>query len=510
MRDGVAELEDLLAEAREGGGEKYARRHVERGKLLPRERIEVLLDPDAPFLELQPLIGWGTEFQVGGSVITGIGVVSGVECVLIAHDPTVHGGATNPYSLRRVLRSLAIAERNRLPVINLVESAGADLPTQAELFVPGGEIFRRLTNLSADRIPTVAVVFGNSTAGGAYVPGMSDYTIAVRDKAKIFLGGPPLVKMATGEVSDDQSLGGAEMHSRTSGLVDYLAADEYEALEMARSIVTNLHWSKAGRTPLAVVEPLYDPEDLLDLAPEDPRMSMDPTDLLIRISDGSKLSEFKPLYGTALWTGWAVVHGFPVGILANSRGVLFSEEARKAAQFIQLANQTDTPLVFIHNTTGFMVGRDYECGGIIKDGAKMINAVANSQVPHIGLIAGASYGAANYAMSGRAYDPNFLFAWPGSRLAVMGGEQLAGVLSIVSRDAAERTGTEFDETADAEMKAKVTGQIESESTAFANTGRGYDDGIIDPRDTRTVLGIALSACHSRRIQGARGYGVYRM
>ena len=510
----LALLDELAVEldkARAGGGPRYQQRHRDRGRLLARERIELLLDRDAPFLELSALAAWGTEFAVGASIITGIGVVSGVECVLIAHDPTVRGGAMNPYSLRKSLRALEIARRNRLPVINLVESGGADLPTQSELFVPAGKIFHDLTELSARGVPTIALVFGNSTAGGAYVPGMCDYSVLVDGQAKVFLGGPPLVKMATGEDADDEELGGAQMHSRVSGLADYFATDERDAIRLGRRIVSELNWRKLGPGPtLPADEPVHDAEGLLGIAPADIRVPFDPREVLARVVDGSRFGEYKQSYGTSLVTGWASVHGYPVGALANARGVLFSEEAKKAAEFIQLANQTDTPLVFLQNTTGYMVGASYEQGGIIKDGAKMINAVTNSAVPHITLNMAASFGAGNYGMSGRAYDPRLMFAWPGAKLAVMGATQLAGVMSIVGRAAAESAGRPFDESADEQRRGIIEAQIERESHAFFVTARLYDDGLIDPRDTRTMLGIALSAACSAPVEGRRGFGVFRM
>ncbi len=507
----LEELAEELDRARAGGGPRYQQRHHDRGRLLARERIELLLDRDGPFLELSALAAWGTEFTVGASLITGIGVVSGVECVLIAHDPTVRGGAMNPYSLRKSLRALEIARRNRLPVINLVESGGADLPTQSELFVPAGKIFHDLTELSARGVPTIALVFGNSTAGGAYVPGMCDYSVLVDGQAKVFLGGPPLVKMATGEDADDEELGGAQMHSRVSGLADYFATDERDAIRLGRRIVSELNWRKLGPGPtLPADEPVHNAEELLGIAPADIRVPFDPREVLARVVDGSRFGEYKESYGTSLVTGWASVHGYPVGVLANARGVLFSEEAKKAAEFIQLANQTDTPLVFLQNTTGYMVGASYEQGGIIKDGAKMINAVTNSTVPHITLNMAASFGAGNYGMSGRAYDPRLMFAWPGAKLAVMGAPQLAGVMSIVGRAAAQAAGRPFDEGADEQRRAAIEAQIERESHAFFVTARLYDDGLIDPRDTRTMLGIALSAACSAPVEGRRGFGVFRM
>lgn len=507
----IAEHDEQVAIAVAGGGERYVERHRTRGKLLARERIELLLDPDAPFLEFSPLAAYGSDFNVGAAIVTGIGVVSDIECVIIAHDPTVRGGSMNPYTLKKNLRAFDIARENRLPVVNLVESGGADLPTQADLFIPAGNIFRNLTQLSGLGIPTIALVFGNSTAGGAYVPGMSDHTVMVADRAKVFLGGPPLVKMATGEDSDDESLGGAAMHSRTSGLSDYYAVDELDCIRIGRDIVANLNHHKLGPGPTGAPDPpLYDEEELLGIASVDLRIPFDPREVISRIADGSRFEEYKEQYGTSLVTGWASIHGYPVGILANARGVLFLEEAEKATEFIMLANQTDIPLLFLQNTTGYMVGADYEQGGMIKDGAKMVNAVANSTVPHLTVYIGASYGAGNYGMCGRAYDPRFLFVWPNSRVAVMGPEQLAGVMSIVARQSAENSGLPFDEDADEVRRRGIEEQIERESHPFVMTGKLYDDGIIDPRDTRTVLGIALSAIHSNTFEGRRGYGVFRM
>ncbi|OPC83696.1 acetyl-CoA carboxylase carboxyltransferase subunit [Embleya scabrispora] len=507
----LAALHEQLDLARAGGGERYVERHRARGRLTARQRIELLLDRDAPFLELSSLAAWGTEFTVGAGMVTGIGPVSGVECVLIANDPTVRGGSVNPYSLRKNLRALEIARRNRLPVVNLVESGGADLPTQAELFVPGGRVFHDLTELSALGIPTVALVFGNSTAGGAYIPGLCDHAVLVAGRAKVFLGGPPLVRMATGEEADDEELGGAAMHARVSGLADHYAADEYDCLRIGRRIVADLNWRKHGPGPSRPPdEPLYDVDEVLGLVPTDLRVPFDPREVLARVVDGSRFDEYKSEYGAALVTGWASVHGFPVGVLANARGVLFGEESRKAAEFIQLANRSHTPLLFLQNTTGYMVGTAYEQGGIVKDGAKMINAVTNSTVPHLTLNIGASFGAGNYGMSGRAFDPRLLFAWPTAKLAVMGAAQLAGVLSIVGRQAATARGIAFDEDVDELRRGAIEAQIERESHAFFVTARLYDDGVIDPRDTRTVLGIALSAAHSAPVAGTTGYGVFRM
>ncbi|MEO6887324.1 MAG: carboxyl transferase domain-containing protein [Jatrophihabitantaceae bacterium] len=507
----IVELDVEQAHAVAGGGEKNVTRHHKRGKLLARERIELLLDPGSPFLEFSALAAWGSDFTVGASVITGIGVVNGVECMINASDPTIRGGASNPWTLKKVLRANEIALQNRLPVIGIVESGGADLPTQREIFVPGGRMFRDLTRLSAAGIPTIALVFGNSTAGGAYIPGMSDYVVMVKERAKVFLAGPPLVKMATGEESDDESLGGAEMHARQSGLADYFAADEQDAIRIGRQIVGRLNWRKQGPAPKPdPAPPLYDEQDLLGLIPSDLKVPFDPREVIARIVDGSEFDEFKPLYGSSLVTGWAQLHGYPIGILANARGVLFGQEAQKAAQFIQLANKSDTPLLFLQNTTGYMVGKEYEQSGIIKHGALMINAVSNSTVPHLTVTMGASYGAGNYGMCGRAYGPRFLFTWPNAKSSVMGPAQLAGVLSIVARQSAEGRGQPYDEEADVQMRAFVEAQIEEQSLAPAMSGMLYDDGIIDPRDTRTVLGIALSAIHNAPVKGASGYGVFRL
>jgi len=509
-RELVGQIQDLLAESRAGGGPEKVARHRDRDKLLLRERIQLLLDPGSPWLELQPLIGWGSDFSVGGSSVAGIGMVAGVECLIGGADPTIKGGAMNPYSVTKSLRSLQIAMENRLPVINLTESAGADLRTQKDIFVRGGRTFRDLTNLSKAGIPTISLVFGSSTAGGAYVPGMSDYAILIRERSKVFLGGPPLVKMATGEEATEEDLGGAEMHSRVSGLGDYLAADERDGIRMCRQVVRHLNWHKRGPGPTEPADPpIHDPEELLGIASVDLREPFDSREVLARVLDGSRFDEFKAAYGTNLVTGWGSIHGFPVGILANN-GVLFSQEAEKGAQFIQLCNRHDTPILFLQNITGFMVGTQYEQGGIIKDGAKLINAVSNSEVPHITLMTGASYGAGNYGMCGRAYDPRFLFTWPNHHIAVMGPQQLAGVLEIVARSAAENRGETFDEEQAAGIRAMVESQIEAESNALFATGQGWDDGVIDPRDTRHVLGLALSAVHSNTVAGGSSFGVFRM
>ncbi len=503
-------VQAALAKSREGGGAKSNARHVGRGKLLPRERIELLLDRDSYFLELCALAGHEVEHHTtGAALIGGIGLVSGVECLISANEATVKGGSVSELAVVKTRRLGEIARTNRLPTINLTESGGADLPNQDRIFVPGGAAFRELTRRSEDKLPSVTVVFGSSTAGGAYVPGMSDYAIFVKGQATVYLGGPPLVKMATGEEVDDETLGGALMHSQLSGVSDYLANDERDGLRLAREIVAHLDWRKqATPLPRAVEEPLYPADDLLGIVAPDPRVPYDPRDVIARLVDGSRFSEFKPLYGTTLVCGWAHLHGYPVGVLAN-HGILFSESANKGAQFIQLCNQANVPLVFLQNITGFMVGKGYEQGGIIKQGAKLINAVANSTVPAITIMMGASYGAGNYAMCGRAYEPRFLFTWPSHRIAVMGGKQMAGVLEQIQRAAATKRGEQVDEETLSGMKQMLEYQIDQQSTPLYATARLWDDGVIDPRDTRTVLAIALSAAYSRTIEGTTSFGVFR-
>ncbi|MDX1467725.1 MAG: carboxyl transferase domain-containing protein [Acidimicrobiia bacterium] len=507
----LEEFEALLDKAREGGGPKYIQRHRERGKLLARERIELLVDRDSPFLELSTLAAWGTDKPLGANIVTGIGVVNGVECAILANDPTSQAGVFNRFTLAKSLRIMDIAMENRLPLVNLIESGGADLPDQAEVFLVGGKWFRNLTRLSKKGIPTVAIVMGSSTAGGAYFPAMCDYAVMVKDRAKVFLGGPPLVKMATGEESTDEELGGAEMHSKVSGLSDYFADDETEAIRIGREIIGHINWRKQGYGPTKPADgPVHDPEELLGVIPSDLKIPFDMREILARVLDGSRFEEYKAVYGTSILTGWGSLHGYPIGVVANQQGVIFSEEAQKATEFIQLSNRHDTPILFIHNTTGYMVGKDYEQRGIIKDGAKMVNAVANSEVPHIALMAGVSYGAGNYGMSGRAYEPRFVFGYPNHKVSVMGAKQLAGVMSIVARQSAESRGEEFDEEADAARSAELIEEMEHAEQAYYSTGRVRDDGLIDPRDTRTVLGISLSAIHSAPVKGTDRFGVFRM
>ncbi len=503
------EVAELLAQVPGIGGQRYVDRHRRRGKLLVRERIEALVDPGSPFLELSPLAAWGTQDPIGAGTVTGIGVVEGVECAITGSDMTYRGGSANPSTWQKGHRFYEIVRENRLPLIVLNESAGADLPRQADIFIHGGQGFRDLTQLSRMGIPSITVAFGPNTAGGAYTPGMSDYTVFVKERGTAYLGGPPLVKMAIDEIVDEETLGGAEMHSRTSGLSDYLAIDELDGLRIARQIVRHLRWRKLGPGPTEPADdPLYDPAELLGCASADVRIPFEIREVYARLLDGSRFEEFKPLYGDKLVCGWGSICGFPVGLIGNN-GILFSEEAKKGAQFIQLCNRTDTPLVFLHNITGFMVGSKAEQGGIIRNGAKMINAVSNSTVPHFNLMVGASYGAGNYGMAGKAYDPRFIFTWPNHRIAVMGPKQLAGVMEIVARNAAAGRGVDVDEEALAAQTTALESQIETESTALFSTGRLWDDGIIHPADSRTVLGLALSAAHSNVVRGSTEYGVWR-
>ena len=512
----VDELNARQAQARAGGGERGAAKFRAAGKLLPRERVEWLLDPGTPFLELSPLAAEGmyNGESPGASQITGIGVVSGVECLVFANDATVKGGAVYPMTLQKSLRAQQIAFENRLPCLSLVESAGANLLYQDEVFILGGRTFANQARLSAAGIPQVALVFGSSTAGGAYIPGMSDYVVMVRGRAAVYLGGPPLVKMAIGEESDDETLGGAEMHAHTSGLSDYTAEDDADALRLGRLIMAQLGQPKppAALARRAAPEPpAYDPDELLGLIPADPRIPYDVREIIARLVDGSRFLEFKPDYGATLVCGHAHLDGWPVGILGNN-GVLFGESANKAAQFIQLCNQTRTPLLYLQNITGFMVGAQAERGGIIKHGSKMLNAVATSTVPQFTVIVGGSYGAGNYAMCGRALDPRFLWAWPNSRVAVMGGEQAAGVLGIVQTEQARKRGQEPDANQIELMQMMTRQKFEAESSPYYATARLWDDGILDPRDTRMALSVGLSVAHNVDYisGGPPRYGVFRM
>ena len=521
--DMLAVLDELHAEAGRGGGKAAIARLRARGKMPIRERIAHVLDRDSPFMEISPLAAWRSDYPVGSGFVVGIGVIEGVECVILGHDPSVRAGAFNPFNAKKLMRGLELSRINRLPYVQFVESAGADLgggggqtDPEAALrreeghFAESGRLFYEISELSKMRIPTISVVFGSSTAGGAYQPGMSDYNILIRNQSQVFLGGPPLVKMATGEDADVESLGGADMHATVSGLGDYLAQDEMDAIRMCREVVRHLNWRKQGPEPAAVFdEPVHDAEDLLGIVSKDLKAPFDMREVIARIVDGSDFEDFKPLYGPTLVCGWARVHGYPVGILGNN-GALFSESSEKAAQFIQLCNQIDTPLIFLHNITGYIVGTDFEQGGITKNGSKMINAVSNSTVPHISIITGASYGAGNYGMSGRAFGPRFTFTWPTAKIAVMGPKQMAGVMSIVGRASAQRRGEVFDEEADAKRSAVVEYWGEERSKGLFATSRISDDGMIDPRDTRVTIALALSACCNAPVKGTKEFGTWRM
>lgn len=509
MQELIAELEKKYQEALFQGEEKYTARVKKAGRLLARERIELLLDTDSPFMELLPLAGWGMDgFSTGGTIVVGIGFVSGRLCIINSNVGTIKGGAIDYATLQKGLRIGEIAIENGLPVINMVESAGANLPDQAKIFNYGGTNFRDITRRSQKKIPTISIVFGNSTAGGAYIPGMSDYVIMVKEEAKVFLAGPPLVKMATNEVTDEESLGGAKMHSTLSGVSDYFAEDEQEAIRLAREVMSYLK-SPHQKNFEEVKEPLYDKEEILGAVSADVRIPFDQRELIARIVDGSEFSEFKPLFGNTLITGYAHINGYRVGIIANN-GVLFSDAANKGAHFIQLCNQNDTPLLFLQNITGFMVGKKYEEEGIIKHGAKMINAVSNSTVPAITIITGASYGAGNYAMCGRAYKPRFLFSYPNSKIAVMGSEQLAGVMQIIGRSAAEKSGTAYDEEQGRQMAQYMVKEADTQSSAWYASGQLWDDGVINPRETRNYLKLCMEVIHHSEFYGAEGFGVFRM
>ena len=523
MLEMLRELDALHEQAARGGGEEAHARLRARGKMPLRERISMVLDADSPFLEISPLAAWRSDFDVGSGFVVGIGVIEGVECVILGHDPSVRAGAFNAFNYKKLMRGLEIARTNRMPYVQFVESAGADLrgesgggDPEAAIrretghFAESGRLFYEITELSKMRIPTISLVFGASTAGGAYQPGMSDYNIFIRGQSKVFLGGPPLVKMATGEDADEESLGGAQMHCTVSGLGDYLAEDELDGIRICREVVAHLNWRKEGPGPSLPPEPpRYDPDELLGIVSRDLRQPFDMREVVARIVDGSRFEEFKPLYGPTLVTGWASIHGYPIGILGNN-GALLSESSEKAAQFIQLCNQIDVPLLFLHNITGYIVGTDFEQRGITKNGSKMINAVSNSTVPHLSVIVGASYGAGNYGMSGRAFGTRFVFTWPTAKIAVMGPKQMAGVMTIVQRAATQRRGEVFDEAANAKRVAIVEHWAEERSKGLYATARVSDDGMIDPRDTRTVLGIALSACHSKAVAGTKEYGTWRM
>ena len=523
MLKSLEQLDALHEEAANGGGAEAMARLRSRDKLPLRERISLALDRDSPFLEISPLAAWRSNFNVGSGFVLGIGVIEDTECLILGHDPSVRAGAFNAFNSKKLMRGLEIARENRIPYVQFVESAGADLRGESgdgdpeasirregDHFAESGRLFYEITELSKLRIPTISLVFGASTAGGAYQPGMSDYNIFIKGQSRVALGGPPLVKMATGEDADYEALAGADMHTRTSGLGDYLAQDELDGIRMCREVVAHLNWRKQGPGPtMPADEPRYDAEELLGIVNEDLRVPFDMREVIARIVDGSRFEEFKPLYGPTLVTGWASLHGYPLGILGNN-GPLLSEAAEKAAQFIQLCNQIDVPLLFLHNITGYVVGTDFERGGITKNGSKMINAVSNSTVPHITVIVGASYGAGNYGMSGRAYGTRFTFLWPTAKIAVMGPKQMAGVMTIVQRAAAQRRGIEFDEQANAKRVAAAEFWAEERSKGLYATSRVSDDGMLDPRDTRTTIAIALSACHNGKVEGTKEFGTWRM
>ena len=523
----LEQMDELYAEAAQGGGAEALERLAKRNKMPIRERIAWALDPDSPFLEISPLAAWRSHVAIGSGFVVGVGVIEGVECVILGHDPSVRAGAFNHFNSKKLMRGLEVARENRLPYVQFVESAGADLrggggggggggtPVDPLLRVEGhfaesGRLFYEITELSKMRIPTISLVFGASTAGGAYQPGMSDYNIFVKNQAMVSLGGPPLVKMATGEDAEPETLGGADMHTSTSGLGDYLAENEMDGIRLLREVMGHLNWRKLGPGPSMPADPpVHDQQELLGIVGEDLKKPFDIREVVARVVDGSRFEEFKPRYGPTLVTGWASVHGYPVGILGNN-GALMSESSEKASQFIQLCNQIDVPLLFLHNITGYVVGTDFEQGGITKNGSKMINAVTNSTVPHITVIVGASYGAGNYGMSGRAFGTKFTFIWPTAKIAVMGPEQMAGVMTIIQKASAERRGAEFDEAANSLREAAVMANAEEQSKGLFATSRVSDDGMIDPRDTRDVVGFALSAVANDAVKGTKEFGTWRM
>jgi 3-methylcrotonyl-CoA carboxylase beta subunit len=510
----VADLRDKAAQVALGGGESARAKHLARGKLLPRDRVGHLLDPGTPFLEIGQLAAFGMydgDAPAAG-VIAGIGRVNGTECMIVANDATVKGGTYYPMTVKKHLRAQEIAEQNHLPCIYLVDSGGAFLPKQDEVFPDRdhfGRIFFNQANLSAKGIPQIAVVMGSCTAGGAYVPAMSDETVIVKNQGTIFLGGPPLVKAATGEVVTAEDLGGGDVHTRLSGVADHLAENDAHALNIARRIVGNLNRVKPVDLAVgSVEEPIYDPAEIYGIIPTDTRKPYDVREIIARVVDGSRFDEFKARYGTTLVTGFAKLYGYPVGIVANN-GILFGESAQKGAHFIELCGQRNIPLLFLQNITGFMVGRKYENGGIAKDGAKMVTAVSTVQVPKITVLIGGSFGAGNYGMCGRAYSPRFLWMWPNSRISVMGGEQAASVLSTVRRDGIEAKGGQWSAEDEEAFKAPIRDQYEAQGHPYYATARLWDDGVVDPAQTRRLLGLSLSASLNAPIQPTK-FGVFRM
>ncbi|XP_022451305.1 methylcrotonoyl-CoA carboxylase beta chain, mitochondrial [Delphinapterus leucas] len=515
MKALVNQLHERAQNIRLGGGEKARARHISRGKLLPRERVDNLIDPGSPFLELSQFAGYqlyGDEEVPAGGIITGIGRVSGVECIIVANDATVKGGTYYPVTVKKHLRAQEIAMQNRLPCIYLVDSGGANLPRQAEVFPDRdhfGRIFYNQAVMSSKSIIQIAVVMGSCTAGGAYVPAMADENIIVRKQGTIFLGGPPLVKAATGEEVSAEDLGGADLHCRKSGVSDYYALDDNHALHLARKIVRNLNYQKKMDVTIEPSEdPLFPADELYGIVGANLKRNFDVREVIARIVDGSRFNEFKALYGDTLVTGFARIFGYPVGIVGNN-GVLFSESAKKGAHFIQLCCQRNIPLLFLQNITGFMVGREYEAEGIAKDGAKMVTAVACANVPKITVIIGGSYGAGNYGMCGRAFSPRFLYLWPNARISVMGGEQAANVLATVAKDQRAREGKQFSSADEATLKEPIIKRFEEEGNPYYSSARLWDDGIIDPVDTRLVLGLSLSAALNAPIQKTN-FGILRM
>ncbi len=514
MKDAVADLREKVAQIEQGGGEKARDRHLGRGKLLPRDRIDTLLDEGTAFLEFSQFAGWEMyeDTVPAGGILTGIGRVSGRECVIVANDATVKGGTYFPITVKKHLRAQEIARQNNLPCIYLVDSGGANLPQQDDVFPDRdhfGRIFYNQATMSSEGIPQIASVMGSCTAGGAYVPAMSDEAIIVKDQGTIFLAGPPLVKAATGEVVSAEDLGGADVHTRVSGVADHLAEDDTHALSLVRRIVANLNRPKRIDLELAEArDPLYAAEELYGVVNADIRKPYDVREVIARIADGSEFDEFKARYGDTLVTGFARIHGYPVGIVANN-GILFSESAQKGAHFIELCSQRGIPLVFLQNIAGFMVGQKYEAGGIAKDGAKMVTAVACAAVPKFTVIIGGSFGAGNYGMCGRAYSPRFLWMWPNARISVMGGPQAANVLAQVRRDNIEGRGESWSAEDEAAFKEPIEDQYESQGHPYYASARLWDDGIIDPADTRRVLGLGLSAALNAPIEETR-FGVFRM
>ncbi|MCC3304659.1 carboxyl transferase domain-containing protein [Sneathiella sp. HT1-7] len=510
----VEDLKEKVATIKQGGGERARDKHLSRGKLLPRERVRKLLDPGSPFLEFSQMAAWdmyGGDIHSAG-IITGIGRVEGRECIIICNDATVKGGTYYPLTVKKQLRAQEVALENRLPCIYLVDSGGANLPNQQDVFPDRdhfGRSFYNQANMSALGIPQIAVVMGSCTAGGAYVPAMCDESIIVRNQGTIFLAGPPLVKAATGEVVSAEDLGGAEVHSRTSGVTDHMAENDLHALQIARRCVANFNQPKAMQLELRKPRPpLYDPKEIYGLIPKDMRTPFDVREIIARVVDGSEFDEFKKNYGTTLVTGFAHIHGYPVGILANN-GILFSESSVKGAHFIELCCQRNIPLVFMQNITGFMVGQKYEAGGIAKDGAKLVTAVATAKVPKFTMIFGGSFGAGNYGMGGRAYSPRLLWMWPNARISVMGGPQAASVLATVKRDGMEARGESWSAEEEAAFKAPIEAQYEKEGHPYFASARVWDDGIVDPAESRMVLGLGISAALNAPIEPTK-FGLFRM